>query len=292
MRYLSPAFEAYRQGTEIALAVCVKITQRNSTVRYFTDWSSDLSIGGQTYRSAIGARFYTLESNAGFDAGTFAIEGLISAESYSAKELDAQVGFLSSAAIDLFQVNPTDLTMGVWPLKYGRVTRVLPKDLCFSLECEGLDAKLIRAPIVETYQIDCPFEFGDSNCTVTPVTHNGIITTMSDDFTFSAAAFAGPGTAGFFSFGAITFAALPGSPNKIKSYNSGTKTFTLFLPMPQLSGLPAVGEAFTAYKGCSKLYAACRDTHLNIENFGGFPFIPGRRRLGMNINPAFLVGGS
>jgi len=277
MRFVSTDFNALLQSSSFSLATCVKIVQRNGTTKYFTDWSADLTVDSQVYRSDVGVHYYTLESNAGFDTGSFAIEGLISAQSYSAKELQAQVGFLSNARVEVFQVNPADLTDGVWPLKYGFVSRVLPKDLFFSLECETLDAKLSRTPIVETYQIDCRFAFGDANCTITPTTQAGVITQLTDEFTFVASAFAGPGTAGYYSHGRIEFAELPNFPNKIKSYTHATKTFVLMLPMPLIASLPTVSGAFTAFQGCDLRFRTCKNTYANVANFGGFPHIPGPR---------------
>lgn len=291
MRYVSAAFTTHLQGTTLFLAVCLKITPRAGSVRYFTDWSSDLVVGGQTYRSSIGVKYYRLEDNAGFDTGQWAIEGLISGSSFSLRELESQVGYLGSATVELFAVNPNDLTMGTWPLKYGRLLRVVPKGEGFSLECETLDALLSRTPLVQTYSLDCRWQFGDANCGVTPASYPGEATALTE-FTVTDAAFGGPGTAGYFHYGKFIFDDLPEFVNRVKSYDSGTKTFTLFLPIPILAGVPAVGSTFTVEQGCDKRYLSCRDTHANVENFGGFPFIPDKKKTKLNF-PILsgLVGG-
>jgi uncharacterized phage protein (TIGR02218 family) len=284
MRFISAGLTSTTEGADFALATCIKITQRDGVERFFTDWDQNLTIGGDVYRADAGVQFYSFDYNAGFDTGTFAVEGLILSAAYSAKEIQAQLGFLSNAIVDVFQVNPEDLSQGVFPLKYGRVSRVLPKDLFWSLECETLDAKLSRSQIVKTYTRDCRWTFGDANCTVTPTSFAGEIAAIADDFVFTLdGGFGGPATAGFFSYGRIVFDDLPTFPNKVKSYDAGTKQVTLMLPAPYVSGEIAAGGTVTMFQGCKRTYLACRDTHSNVENFGGFPFIPGPKKKPLGI---------
>ena len=49
-------------------------------------------------------------------------------------------------------------------------------------------------------------------------------------------------------------------------------TVTLLLPFP--SGLTVLGESFTVTAGCDHSLATCKTKFNNVENYGGFGFIP------------------
>src|SRR5690242_314995 len=110
MRYLHPDLQAIIESTNFALATCVKIVQRDGVTKYFTDWSENLTVDAQVYKSATGITWYSLENSSGFDTNKFAIEGLISNASTSTSEINLQIGFLSNALIEIFQVSPSLLT--------------------------------------------------------------------------------------------------------------------------------------------------------------------------------------
>jgi uncharacterized phage protein (TIGR02218 family) len=64
---------------------------------------------------------------------------------------------------------------------------------------------------------------------------------------------------------------------EIRDYEDVSGKFTLFLPM---AFDIEVGDIFRVYRGCNKDVAACRDIFDNMDNFRGFPHIPGVDSIG------------
>jgi uncharacterized phage protein (TIGR02218 family) len=59
---------------------------------------------------------------------------------------------------------------------------------------------------------------------------------------------------------------------KVHRAIGGADEFDLWQRAPQAI---AVGDAFTAAAGCDKTHATCRAKFANVENFRGFPHMPG-----------------
>lgn len=76
---------------------------------------------------------------------------------------------------------------------------------------------------------------------------------------------------GWFDMGALTFTSGPnaGLTRTVKTYGSGLFRFALRLPYP-----PQAGDTFTAYPGCPKTQAACKDKFDNLIHFRGYPYVP------------------
>ena len=60
------------------------------------------------------------------------------------------------------------------------------------------------------------------------------------------------------------------STRGISDHNNGSGIITLTLPLPDLK----VGDTVTAYPGCDHDNSTCSGKFANIDNYGGFPFIP------------------
>lgn len=63
----------------------------------------------------------------------------------------------------------------------------------------------------------------------------------------------------------------PSGESRMIAAHTG-ETVTLLTPMASL----IVGDTVTAYYGCDRTLATCRDVFTNIDNFGGFPWLPRR----------------
>jgi hypothetical protein len=82
--------------------------------------------------------------------------------------------------------------------------------------------------------------------------------------------------AGYFSLGKLQFTSggLQGTWAGIQAQvGSGSGPISLTL-IPPLLGVPAVGDAFTAWPGCDRSLATCINKFNNALNFRGFPWIP------------------
>jgi uncharacterized phage protein (TIGR02218 family) len=274
MRNVGASLNTHYLGRELTLALCVKITQRDGTVLGFTDFDQDLTVSSVLYRSSVGCQVSSVRFASSIEEDRVVIEGILFSAVYAVQEPVAIVGMLSNAAVDIFEVNWADLSMGTRPIKKGYVAQVSPKGTFYSIEVESLASRLLRNNLVETYNADCNADFGDARCTKVPASYVGTITAITDEVTLVASAFGGPATPGYFSFGKIIINSISWAVNQVKLYNSGSKTFTLAIPLNLVNGAPSIGDTFTVFEGCDLLYSSCRDTHNNVVNFRGFPFIP------------------
>ena len=71
---------------------------------------------------------------------------------------------------------------------------------------------------------------------------------------------------------------LPEDKRLITSYNE-TGARDQIQILNAFEGLSA-GEAMTAFAGCRRIRQVCNTKFSNIENFGGFPYIPIRNPFG------------
>ena len=81
-------------------------------------------------------------------------------------------------------------------------------------------------------------------------------------------------TGTFFDAGVVVFetGANAGAVREVQGYDAGTRTITLFAPMP----FPvAPGDGFRIQPGCDKAWATCRAKFANRLNFRGEPQVPG-----------------
>lgn len=78
---------------------------------------------------------------------------------------------------------------------------------------------------------------------------------------------------GYFTLGSILFTsgANAGISRSITEHTSSSGVLRVPRPFP---AAPAPGDTFTAYPGCDKAMATCRDKFHNLKNFRGWPFVP------------------
>ncbi len=79
---------------------------------------------------------------------------------------------------------------------------------------------------------------------------------------------------GTFAYGKLTWTSgnNVGHSVEVKSWDFGTQTFSLWLPMPRAI---QVGDSYAVTPGCDKRFSTCKNTFGNGANFGGFPYVPG-----------------
>jgi uncharacterized phage protein (TIGR02218 family) len=81
---------------------------------------------------------------------------------------------------------------------------------------------------------------------------------------------------GYFRYGILTFTGgvNDGVSADIESHQraDGAVTLIFWLPLP---ARPSVGDTFTIIAGCDKSFDTCKAKFDNVENFRGFPHMPG-----------------
>lgn len=158
----------------------------------------------------------------------------------------------------------------------GRVINVEFKDTEAIIVCQSVQSSLRRPGLRRLYQTTCPHVLYGGQCSVVRASFavvtaltavSGLDVTssafsVSIDPAFDATWFAG----GYIevSQGGVV------STRFITDHNNAGGTLTLNLPLPNV----AVGDTVTAFPGCDHDNATCSGKFANIDNYGGFPFIP------------------
>ena len=169
----------------------------------------------------------------------------------------------------------------------GRVINVKLTESEGIITCQSIQTTLKRPGLRRLYQAACPHVLYGGSCKLIsssfaiPATLTGVsgltITaaefSVSIDPTYDPSYFVG-GFVEFDQSGLIT-------RRFITDHNNGAGTLTLNL---SFAGI-ASGDSVTAYPGCDHTVDTCAGKFNNINNYGGFPFIPVKNP--MNGTPVF-----
>jgi len=212
------------------------------------------------------------------------------------QEDQIRAGLYDFAEVWTFEVNWADLTMGILKLAYGRLGEVSLGSAAARCELRGL-AQLLSTQIGEIYTSECPASIGDDRCKIAlaPVTHAGTVSYIYSGasnrrtFRFTGAG-AGLGN-NYYTNGNLTWATgLNAGLTKAIEYSrdvAGVDSIVLLDPMPFAI---AIGDTFTAHRGCDRRWATCKGMVSlaltgggttegaglgNRKNFRGAPGLPG-----------------
>ncbi len=287
MQSIPPSLQAHLDSGFTTLANCILITREDGAQFAFTDLDRDVTFEGVTYKSKGGFSASALEASAGLAVDNMELEALIDDDSIT--EDDLKRGLFNGAAIEIFIINYEDLTAGSKiVLRVGTLGDIGIQDKgVFSTEIRGLTAKL-QNRIGRVYAPTCNVrQLGDTRCKVslTPFMHTATVTAITSNRVFSHTA--NVQDADYFNFGLLTWNA--GSANagitiEVKDYSVSGAVGTFDLQLPMKKNIE-IGDSFTAVRGCDRRFATCRDVFDNVDNFRGFPDLPG-------IDQMLKIGGS
>lgn len=268
----------YALGTT-TLATCWKATLTNGNVVAATSHDRDILFGGVTYESVAAYTPSDIESGSKLAPDNLELEGFLASPHIT--DADIHSGLWDFAAIEIFEVNYKDLTMGRNRLRDGTLGEVEGGRAQFRAELRGLTQAYSRT-IVRLIQKECPWDLGDASCTVDleAFTVTGTVTTVSEnrDLTDSGRTEA----LNWFTGGKLTF--ISGENSELGAaganlsmevkYSAGT-SIKLHEMMPFTI---AVGDTYTLYAGCAKRFEEdCVEKFDNGLHFGGYPHLPGSR---------------
>lgn len=269
MRSIGSQLKAHFGSGVTTLATCWKITRADGVVMGFTDLDQSLAIGGVTYLPASGFSRSAWSQRADLAVGNAEIGAIL--DSSVITEADLLGGRYDNALVEQFMVNWADLTQGTLLIGYGRIGNVRKGTGAFTAEVRGLSQNL-QQTIGERYSRFCRADLGDTRCGVNVATYTvtGTVTAVTSNqvFTDSGRAEA----AGYFNYGLLTWTGgnNVGLKMEVKTFASGV--ITLFDAMAK----PVqVGDTYSVYAGCDKLFATCKNKFANAVNFRGEPHIPG-----------------
>jgi uncharacterized phage protein (TIGR02218 family) len=274
MRNIPPNLAAHLADGATSLCHCWRLTRRDGVSFGFTDHDRDLAFGDIPYMARSGLEAAEATSELGFAVGGGEVSGaLISA---GLTEDDIASGLYDDASVETWLVNwsnPAERLL----LDIGSIGEIRRADGSFVAEVRGLMHRLDEER-GRLYRATCSADLGDQKCGVdlaSPAyTRTGAVTR-----TDGALAIASAGTGfrdGWCTGGRLTWTsgANAGLSVEIKVHRAinGVDEFDLWQRAPQPI---AAGDAFQVTAGCDKTHAACRARFSNVENFRGFPHMPG-----------------
>lgn len=255
----------------IALATCVKITAKDSTVYAFTDWPEDLIVSAVTYKTIGGYTASSIKSSAEMNVDNLDIVGYFDANGITIE--DIRTGALDNAAVEKFKVNPRSISDGIIKLRAGTLGRETTGDVDYQLEFRGIFDKLQQS-IGKVLTTVCRAELFDTQCGVNPAsfTVTSTITGVTSRAKFQDTTRTEADD--YFNNGVITFTS--GSNNgysrEVRDYTLSTGEIETYLPFPY--DVTAT-DAYSMKAGCDKSLADCRDKFSNVVNRRAEDFVPG-----------------
>lgn len=270
---------AFEKKRLVRPSTCWEITRSDNTIFRFTDHDKILIVDGNTFTPVKGVQASARQKQGGLQTSNLEMSGVIASAAITHDDLRA--GKFRNAKITEFLVD--------WKFPFlGALQRAIHYIETTTFDGQKWTANLVgRAerlnhPIGDIYGRTCRYVLGDAGCKVTLASFDDTGVSVSGvDVTnptqvFSATSLTRPDQ--YFSFGNITWVtgSNAGLKMEVKSFASATDTFILSVPMPHPI---EVGDTFDADTGCDKTLFQCASKFNNVDNFGGFPTIPGPDRV-------------
>ena len=252
----------------LSIALCWRLERLDGVALGFTSHDRDLAIGGLVYRAAPGMLPSAITLSDGFDPATLDINGALTSDAISARDLRA--GRWDGAALSIFMTDWEAPGAEMLAIARGTLGEVVVRGEGFEAELRG-PAALLDAPVVEQTSPECRAVLGDKRCRVDMAGRTRLTriaaTVAADIFEVEAAA-AGDAHKG----GRLRW--IGGANSGLESairYSEGERLI-LHEPPP---APPAIGDLVEIEEGCDKSLATCSGRFGNAANFRGEPHLPG-----------------
>lgn len=277
MKTLTPGLAASLAGGVTTLCTCWIVTRTDGLQLGFTDHDEDVILGAVTCSAESGATGSAIEQSAGLAADGLEIMGALTSGRLAEDELAR--GLYDGAAVAVWRVDWTSPADRVLMLS-GTMGEVSRTATAFTAEVRSL-ADRLNQPRGRLYQRTCDATFGDARCGLqasgAAFRGTGTVTkpgaAPARQFTASGlSAFA----ASWFEAGRLVWltGANAGAVGEVRTHLvlGGGASLELW---EALSAPIAAGDTFQVTAGCDKALDTCRDKFANVNNFRGFPHMPG-----------------
>jgi uncharacterized phage protein (TIGR02218 family) len=282
MRTIPPALQAKLNSGVTTLCYCWIVTRRDGVVQGFTDHDEDIVLGSVTCRAGTGFAATEATQQLGLAVAGTEVAGALNDDTLN--EADLAAGHYDAAEVAVHIVDWSEPALHVL-LTTGVLGEVRREGAAFAAELRSLAHRLAEQS-GRLYTATCAADLGDARCTVDlddPAFRGvGTVTALAGASTFSASGLDGFGD-GWFTEGKLTFTsgANGGLAMEVKTHRTDDAGVTLAL-WQQMPEPIAAGDTFVVTAGCDKRLDTCRDRFANVENFRGFPHIPGNDFLASN----------
>lgn len=272
MKALSTALKAHYATGTTTTATCWKATLTNGTVVAATSLDRDLLVDGVTYVAAQAYNPSDVESSQDLNPDNLEVEGFLASPSIT--DADIHSGLWDFAAVEIFEVNYRDLTMGRNVIRVGTLGEVRGGRSKFNAELRGMMQAFSRK-IGSITTKECTADFGDSRCGIALATWTvtGSVDSVAENRTVSDDA--RTEVADHFTGGKILWLTGANAGLAMEVKRSAVGELELQHPMP----FPiAEGDEYSVHAGCQKRFSEdCVAKFNNAVNFRGFPYLPGNK---------------
>lgn len=250
------------------LSTCWKITRADATVEGYTDHDTDLVVSGVTYYASAGFAPSAVDRSIDLSVDNQQVMGIIDNDNITADLLLA--GAYDGARVELIEVNWSTSTK-VRTLLVGFLGDIQVSGNGYAATLYSIENEL-QKPIGRTVTLRCDAALGDSRCGYSLSADSVLLTSVTDSVTFFDSALGG--SDGDYNNGKITWLTgdNAGITCDVKRYTATGGKIEVYVPLPNV---PEIGDTANIYVGCDRTLETCRDTFSNVDNFRGFPYLPG-----------------
>lgn len=193
----------------------------------------------------------------------------------------------SVITVDIRRSHRTDVDQEIFVHWMGRISSVEFNDEegVARLTCEPVHTSIRRLGLRRHYQRECPHILYSEACGVAKENYQVSRVVQSISGLTVALGAALPGVDNDFAGGMLSWTNT-GKPTQWRFILSNTTTsLQVNFPFPDVNdpygrGLHA-GSSITIYKGCTHTMTDCVEKFNNLDNYGGFPYIPMENPFGM-----------
>ncbi|WP_171060764.1 DUF2163 domain-containing protein [Poseidonocella sp. HB161398] len=266
------AYDTALASGSTSLCRCFRLTRRDGTVLGFTDHDNALSFDGSTFEASAALSASETASRLGLAPDDLDATGALSAAAIT--ESDLAAGAYDGATVEAWDVdwsNPgVRRLLGVYTL--GQVER---DRASFRTELRSLSARLepkqgrVLSKLCDVRNLGdarCKLALGAWQHAATVVSVSEYAVTVTD--TATALGFFERGTADW------TSGANAGTGSDIRA-SEPRDGFTVIHLWHVPARALAPGDTVTLTAGCDRTAATCAGRFGNLDNFRGFPFLPG-----------------
>lgn len=264
------------EGMAAALAAGVttfchvwRVERRDGQVFAFTDHDRPLAFDEVNAEPLQGVNAGVIEKSVGLGVDTASIQGALSSEAIT--QTDLARGLWDGARVDIYRLDWNAPAERVH-LFAGHVGEVKRGAIAFEAELRGLQAGF-NVPVGRVFSRFCDADLGDVRCGVDVEASSfrgaGVVSGVLGAHAFRASGLGDFGD-GWFARGRVAWD--DGGQSEVVTHRAegADAVFEVMDAAPI-----AVGATFTVYAGCDKRLATCNAKFANVENFRGFPHMPG-----------------
>ncbi len=281
-------------GGATTLARCFAVTRRDGMVLGVTDHDRDLGFDGITFRAGSGLTAKAIQQSTGLAVDNTEAFGALKSDAIT--EADILGGRYDGAEVRTWLVNWADVSVRTLQFR-GTLGEVVRRGGGFNAELRGL-AEGLNQPQGLIYHSRCSAVLGDGRCrfdlTLPGYAEERAVEEVDGGRVFRFADFTGYDDRWFEKgrFAVLTGAAkgLIGAVKNDRLRGGGIREVELW---QALGVAPAPGDLVRLEAGCDKRTETCRLKFANLDNFRGFPDIPGEDWLmSYPVGAAVNDGGS